>query len=131
MPWIVFKTSCKKDYHVVHCWRAVKNAPKWRFDYEAYNISMKNGGADVAVALDGKNEALVKGPLPSRPRGHKASKVDLKYDASTCIERDIKDDDGRERGGHYQEEGEAASTARGHMCHFRRPHQIIFASPIF
>jgi hypothetical protein len=52
----VFKTSWEKDYHMVHCWRTVKNAPKWRFGYEAYKINIKNGGADVAVALDGKDE---------------------------------------------------------------------------
>jgi hypothetical protein len=52
-----FKATWKKGYHMVHCWRTVKNAPKWRLGYKTYNMSIKNGGADVVVALDGEEEA--------------------------------------------------------------------------
>jgi hypothetical protein len=36
----------------------------------------------VAVDLEDEEEAPSKGPLPSQPRGHKATKADLKCDAS-------------------------------------------------
>jgi hypothetical protein len=67
---------------MVHCWRAVKNSREWWLGYEAYKISIKNGRAHVAVDLDDEEEAPGKGSLPSWPRGHKATKTDLKRDAS-------------------------------------------------
>jgi hypothetical protein len=59
----------------------VKNAPKWRLGYDAYKINVKNGGVGVTWAIDGEEEALGTNALPSRLRGHKASKDDLKRDA--------------------------------------------------
>ncbi|KAK1686396.1 hypothetical protein QYE76_047244 [Lolium multiflorum] len=31
-----FKTKHNKGFHMVHCWNALKEAPKWRLDVEAY-----------------------------------------------------------------------------------------------
>jgi hypothetical protein len=36
----------------------VKNALKWKIGYAAYLVRLKNGGAGVAVVVDGKDEAL-------------------------------------------------------------------------
>jgi hypothetical protein len=52
-----FKATGKKDYHMFHRWRPVKNAPKWRLGYEAYKMSIKNGRDGAAIALDGEEEA--------------------------------------------------------------------------
>jgi hypothetical protein len=66
---------------MVHCWRAVKNAPKWRLGYEVYKEQHQERGANVAVTLFGKEDALGKNALPSWPIGHKVTKANLKHDA--------------------------------------------------
>jgi hypothetical protein len=47
----------------------------WLRDVETYKMNIKNGGASVALALDGEEEAPGNNALPSRPRGHKATKA--------------------------------------------------------
>jgi hypothetical protein len=41
------------------CQHVVKNAPKWKLGYAAYMNIINNGRADVEVAIDGEDEALV------------------------------------------------------------------------
>jgi hypothetical protein len=68
---------------MIHCWRAIKNATNWRLSYEACKSSIKNGGANVGVVLDGEVEAHGNNALPSQPRGHKVTKANLKRDGLT------------------------------------------------
>ncbi|KAK1616861.1 hypothetical protein QYE76_022378 [Lolium multiflorum] len=77
-----FKLAWGKGYHMVHYWHVVKNAPKWKLRYAAYLVSIKNGGAGVAVAVNGKEEAPGQNAIPYRARGHKATKAGLKREAS-------------------------------------------------
>jgi hypothetical protein len=42
---------------MVHHWHVVKNIAKWKLGYTAYLCSMKNGGASVAVAVEGEEKA--------------------------------------------------------------------------
>jgi hypothetical protein len=48
----------------------------------AYLVSIKNGGAGVAVAVNDKEEAPGQNAIPYQARGHKANKADLKREAS-------------------------------------------------
>jgi hypothetical protein len=77
-----FKVIHKKSFTMVHCWRELKECPKWTAGYEAYKKSLKNGGGAASAVIDVEEEGPTKGALPSRPRGHKATKADLKPDAS-------------------------------------------------
>jgi hypothetical protein len=51
-------------------------------------INVKNGRAGMAVAVDDEDEASGKNALPSRPKGHKSTKTDLKRNASALALRD-------------------------------------------
>jgi hypothetical protein len=56
-PWSALKHISGKGYHMVHYWHVVKNVLKWKLGYTAYLCSMKNGGASVAVAVEGEEKA--------------------------------------------------------------------------
>jgi hypothetical protein len=91
-----FKTANDgKAYNLVHCWRVLNDFEKWKQTYTYYKKSLKNGNAPAAIdleeeernkgapaTLDLEEEERNKGTLPGRPRGHKASKGDLKRDVA-------------------------------------------------
>jgi hypothetical protein len=60
-----FKASWGKGYHMVYCWHAVNNAPKWKLGYAPYKINIQNGGSGVAVAVYSEDETPGQNALPS------------------------------------------------------------------
>nr|XP_051202675.1 uncharacterized protein LOC127316318 [Lolium perenne] len=73
-----FRATHKKGFHMVHCWNVLKDANKWMTSYAAYNEAVRNG---TAINLDGEDDDQGRPALPSRPRGHKATKADLQREA--------------------------------------------------
>jgi hypothetical protein len=76
-----FKVAQNKSYMMVHCQRMLKECPKWIVGYDAYKKSLKNGEGAALEIIDVEEEGPTNGALPSRSRGHKATKSDLKRDA--------------------------------------------------
>jgi hypothetical protein len=90
----------KKSYTMVHCWRELKKFPKWPYVIRPTRRVSRMVGGSASTVIDVEEEGPTNGVLPSRPRGHRATKADLKCDACicTCIEIDFESDDGGEGG---------------------------------
>jgi hypothetical protein len=65
-------------YTMVHCWRVLKEGPKWRLGYHAYVTSLKNGGGTASVVIDVEGEGPTTGALPYQSRKHETPGANLK-----------------------------------------------------
>jgi hypothetical protein len=70
-----------------HCWLKLKDFPKWKERFEAWYKDRKRRVEDNEdEEVSGKGEAY-----KDRPRGHKASKMDLRRQASSiALENTLK-----------------------------------------
>lgn len=107
---------------MVNCWELVKEAPKWRVGFAAYQEAIKNGTASLVI--DGEDDDPGQKTLPPLPRGHKATKADLAREASTLtfshiLEKIMANNQAtmilRDEKKHVEK--------RGRSCHLPQPHQ--------
>jgi hypothetical protein len=73
----------KKSYTMVHCWRELKKFPKWPYVIRPTRRVSRMVGGSASTVIDVEEEGPTNGVLPSQPKGHKATKAELKGDAST------------------------------------------------
>ncbi|KAK1660770.1 hypothetical protein QYE76_048929 [Lolium multiflorum] len=75
-----FKATHKKGFHMVHCWDKRKSTQKWQTSFAAYDEAVKN--VTTPVVVDDEDDDHGRQALLPRPRGHKATKTDLAWEAA-------------------------------------------------
>ncbi|KAK1663471.1 hypothetical protein QYE76_051630 [Lolium multiflorum] len=75
----MFRATHRNGFYTVRCWKKLKEAPKWRISYVAYNEAVKNGVA--TLVMDGEDDEPGQKALSPRPWDRKATKADLAREA--------------------------------------------------
>ena len=75
-----------KTFTFPHCWKELRGSPKFEEGFESYMASLmgsKTAKDASVIDLDGGQPATSSTSRASRPRGHKATKADMKRDVAT------------------------------------------------
>lgn len=72
----------KHQFLFSHCWKKLKDFPKWQASYAIYKREKAAGKHHPGETVDLDSGDSAKPIRGDRPRGHKATKQDMKRDAS-------------------------------------------------
>ena len=78
----------EKTFAFPRCWKELQGTPKFQEGYEGYMATLtgnKTAKDPTVIDLDGGQPCGSSASRASRPRGHKATKADMKRDASYML----------------------------------------------
>jgi hypothetical protein len=78
----------EKTFAFPHCWKILTGTPKFQEGYDGYMATLtgnRTAKDATIIDLDGGQPCGSSASRASRPRGHKATKADLKRDASSML----------------------------------------------